>query len=304
MILSNKTYLPYLALTAAAIIWGANTPIMKYTLSFVPVFTLAFLRFFFASMLLLPFVFKQIHFEKKDWFHLFLSAFLGLTVNLTLYFVGLTMTSALNTGIIGGTLPIVTLFFAYVFLSEKVSRRMIIGSAISLLGLCVIIGKDILLQGLDISPLGDAMIFISNIAFASYITLSKGLTPRYKPLVLTFFIFFVGSIFFIPGVAFEYGDNPTWISHIPVLAIGGIFYGIIFSALIAFSLWQYGISKVQETQLGLFLYISPLISSLLAICVLGENLSEEFLIGTLLIFIGLFIAEAHLRHKKSLHHAS
>jgi drug/metabolite transporter (DMT)-like permease len=299
---SYKRYLPYLALIIAAIIWGANTPVMKLTLASVPLFSLAFLRFFVGALFLLPFVYKQLDYKKKDWFHLFLCAFLGVTIIITLYFLGLRMTSALNSGIINGIQPIVILFFAYVFLQEKITKRMILGSLVSILGLGLIIGKDILSQGFDVSPLGDTIIFLSTIIFAAYVTLSKELSKKYSPLVLTFFLFFVGGIFFLPGVVFEYTTNPTWYMQVSPLAYFGIFYGIIFSAVIAFLLWQYGLSKVSESQVGFFLYLTPVISTIAAIYFLGETITEEFLMGAMLIFIGLFISEAHLHHKKPFHH--
>lgn len=297
-----KKYLPYIALATAAVIWGANTPIMKVTMLYVPVFSLAFLRFFIASLILLPFVYKQLHFQRKDWFSLFLCSFLGITILITLYFFGLKLTSALNAGVIGGTMPILSLVFASFFLNEKMTKKVIIGAILGLLGILVIVGKDLLTRGLDISPLGDVLIFLSNIAFAAYITLSKKLSKTYSPLTITFFIFFVGSLFFLPGVFADLSLNPFWYATMPVGAYIGILYGILFSGLIAFSLWQYGLSKISEGKSGFFLYISPVVTSIIAIVFLSEIVTEEFLIGTLLIVIGLFVAEAHLGHKHPHHH--
>jgi drug/metabolite transporter (DMT)-like permease len=62
---SFKKYFPYIALATAAIIWGANTPIMKVTMLYVPIFSLAFLRFFIASLILLPFVYNDLTFKKE-----------------------------------------------------------------------------------------------------------------------------------------------------------------------------------------------------------------------------------------------
>lgn len=297
-----KKYLPYIALAGAAVIWGANTPIMKVTMLYVPLFSLAFLRFFLAALILLPFVYKQLHFQKKDWFPLFLCAFLGITILITLYFLGLKMTSALNTGIIGGTIPMITLVFAALFLHEKMTKKIILGAVIGMIGILVIVGKDVFAKGLDISPMGDMLIFLSNIAFAAYITLSKKLSKNYTPLAITFFIFFVGSLFFLPGVFMDITANPTWFITMPLFAYAGILYGILFSGILAFAFWQYGLSKVSETNVGFFLYISPIVTSILAIWFLGEAVSEEFLMGTLLICIGLLIAEAHVHHKKPFHH--
>lgn len=297
-----NNYLPYIALASAAVIWGANTPIMKVTMLSVPPFTLAFLRFFIASLILFPFVRRQINFQKKDLPSLFLAAFLGITVLISLYFFGLKLTSALNAGIIGGTLPITSLIFAAIFLHERVTRKIVIGACISLFGIFIIVGKDLLVYGLHISPFGDILIFLSNIAFAAYDTLSKKLLKLYSPLAITFFIFFVGSLTFLPGVWWDLQTNPSWHATLPFGAYVGIVYGILFSALIAFSFWQYGLSKTTETSAGFFFYITPLVTTVIAISFLGENLTNEFLIGSLLIFIGLLVAQAHLHHKKPLHH--
>jgi drug/metabolite transporter (DMT)-like permease len=299
---SFKTYFPYIALATAAIIWGANTPIMKVTMLYVPIFSLAFLRFFIASLILLPFVYKNLTFKKSDWFPLFLCAFLGITILITLYFLGLRMTSALNTGIIGGTTPIITLIFAALFLHEKLTKKIMLGAVIGLIGILIIVGKDMFVQGIDISPIGDMLIFLSNIVFAAYITLSKKLSKTYSPLTLTFFIFFIGSLFFLPGVFIDATSNPTWIFNLPPFAYFGILYGILLSGLLAFGLWQFGISKVSETNVGFFLYISPIVTTLIAITFLGEHVTAEFLIGSLLIVIGLLVAEAHLHHKRPHHH--
>jgi drug/metabolite transporter (DMT)-like permease len=212
------------------------------------------------------------------------------------------MTSALNTGIIGGTTPIITLMFAAIFLHEKLTKKIIIGAIIGLIGILVIVGKDMFVQGIDISPIGDMVIFLSNIVFAAYITLSKKLSKNYSPLTLTFFIFFIGSLFFLPGVYMDTISNPSWIFDLPLFAYLGILYGILFSGLLAFAFWQYGIAKVSETNVGFFLYISPIVTTLIAITFLGEHVTAEFMIGSLLIFIGLLVAEAHLHHKHPHHH--
>ena len=47
-----------LAILIANIIWGAAPPVFKYALEGIPPFILAFIRFFSASLIFLPFIFK------------------------------------------------------------------------------------------------------------------------------------------------------------------------------------------------------------------------------------------------------
>ncbi len=63
---------PILALIITNIIWGAASPIFKFALQNIPPFTLAFIRFFFAGLLFLPFVF--LFYQKlslKRWLEVF-----------------------------------------------------------------------------------------------------------------------------------------------------------------------------------------------------------------------------------------
>ena len=51
--------LPYLALLAAHLIWAVNFVVAKVTLQEMPSMSLAFLRFFFAVILIAPFFFNS-----------------------------------------------------------------------------------------------------------------------------------------------------------------------------------------------------------------------------------------------------
>jgi uncharacterized membrane protein len=260
-------------------------------------FFLAFLRFFLAALILLPFVYKQLHFQKKDWFSLFLCAFLGITILITLYFLGLRMTSALNTGVIGGTMPIITLVFAAIFLHEKMTKKIIFGAVIGMIGILVIVGKDVFAKGLDISPMGDMLIFLSNIAFAAYITLSKKLSKNYTPLAITFFIFFVGSLFFLPGVFMDITANPTWFINMP-FCICRNFYMEFCSQESSHSLSGNMDSLKYLKQMSVFLYISPIVTSIIAIGFWGsDQRSSSWATADL---HGLLVAEAHVHHKQHL----
>ncbi|EKE12839.1 MAG: hypothetical protein ACD_13C00135G0001, partial [uncultured bacterium] len=56
-----------LALIVANIIWGAASPIFKLSLQNIPPFTLAFLRFFLGSILLIFVVGKKIFIQISSW---------------------------------------------------------------------------------------------------------------------------------------------------------------------------------------------------------------------------------------------
>ena len=135
---SNHFRTAVIALIIANIIWGAAPPIFKWALQDIEPFTLAFLRFFIASIMILPFAYKHLHVKREDIAEVFLIGFLGVTLNIAFFFLGLKYAPSINASIIGSAGPIFLILFAFLFLREKPKERVIAGSLIGLLGVLVI----------------------------------------------------------------------------------------------------------------------------------------------------------------------
>lgn len=291
--MTNKKTLAYLSLTIASIIWGANGPIMKYVLQTIPPFTLALIRFGGASAVLFPFVLNKLSIAKKDRINILLVSLFGVSLNIGFYFLGLKTTTALNAGIIVASLPIFTLIFAAIFLKEKVKKNFVFGSVLGLLGILVIISKDILLT--TFSPIGDFLILLATLSYVFYEILSKKL-KHYSPVLITFYMFLIASATFFPFAFLEFQSNPYWIYKLSFSVILGSFYGIFFSSICAYVLWQWALWQLQATRVGFFFYLDPIVSTITAVLFLSEQITPAFLFGSIFIFLGLFIAEGHIKH--------
>lgn len=281
----------FTALFLSAAIWGITPPIMKLTLSVVPLFSLACIRFGVASLFLFPLVYKHLHIQKKHIPLLIFSGMAGITIHMSLFFWGLTLTSSINASIIGATVPLMTLFLAHTFLREKIKHTVLLGAILGTVGISIILLKDAFAGGVSVSPLGDILLLISTLAFVVYELVSKELFRTYKALPITFYNFVIGTLSFLPAALYEYTLNPQWIATLPHPAWLGILFGIFFPSLLAFSLWQWGLSKVEASRVGFFCYLHPIIGTIAAILILGETPTLVFTIGSLLIFLGLFVAE-------------
>ncbi|OGH38052.1 MAG: hypothetical protein A2905_05110 [Candidatus Levybacteria bacterium RIFCSPLOWO2_01_FULL_36_10] len=283
----------YLALITASLIWGATGPVMKLTLETVPIFMLAFIRFSVASLLLFPFVKNRLHIEKKHVRSLLFSALLGVTLNIGFFFLGLRLTSALNAGILIASTPIFTFAFAHFLLKEKIRINFILGAILGITGVSIIIGRDVLQRGLGLSPLGDFLIILSVLSFVGFETASKKLFKIYSPLVITFYSFLIGAITFLPFAFWQNIADSSWMGKLSQPVVFGIIFGILLSSLSAYSLWEWGLSKVSESRVGFFLYLNPISSTLTAVLLLSERITPVFLLGSVFIFTGLFLAEFH-----------
>jgi drug/metabolite transporter (DMT)-like permease len=150
--------------------------------------------------------------------------------------------------------------------------------------------------GLEVSPIGDVMIIASTFTLVAAEIINKKLFSYYSPFVVTFYMFLIGSLAFSPFAIHFFTTQPGLIMTLPPTAIGSLFYGILFSSFIAYIFWQKGLSQVAASRAGFFVYMDPIITSCLAVLLLNERITLPFLIGTVLIFIGILVAYGHIPH--------
>ncbi|MBI2036644.1 DMT family transporter [Candidatus Microgenomates bacterium] len=298
---SNHRQLAFLALILASIIWGASAAVMKITLFTVPPFSLALIRFGAAALLFLPLVWKNLIIKKEDLPAFLLLGLIGFTVHIPLFLFGLKLTTALNAGIIVSSVPLFTLLLASIFLKEKIKINLVLGIILGIAGVGIIIGKDAFATGVKLSPFGDMLILTAMLLFVFYEILSKKLFRKYSVFVVTFYSFVIGAVTFIPFAIFEFAQNPNWINNVSQASFWGIIYGIFLSSFAAYSLWQWGLSKLSANRVGFFFYLDPVVATIVAVILLSEVVTGPFIIGSLLIFAGLFIAEGRLPYHHPIH---
>jgi len=288
-----------LALIVANIIWGFASPIFKWSLTNITPFTLAFLRFFIASIIFGILLRKKlalpIH-DKKDLKLLIIHALTGITGNITFFFLGLQLTLAMNVPVIASSQPIMVFLFAYIFLKEKFKFNKVLGMIIGTVGILTIVLEPIYYNGIDGNAFGNFLIVLATISGVIGMLTGRTLFQKYDPLVLTFWAFIISAISFLPPAILEYIQHPTLFSTLDVRGISGIIFGSVFSSAIAYGLFSYGLSKIQASEASLFIYIDPIAGSILSYFMLHEPITIPFLIGAFFIFTGIFIAEHRIHY--------
>ncbi len=289
-----------LALIIANMIWGAAAPIFKLSLTNIPPFTLAFWRFFLGALILLtvfgPHVAKPGELLKKDGKSLLLYALSGITVNIIFFFEGLKHTLSINAPIIASGAPIVTMLLAIIFLNEPFVRKKFIGMIAGSIGIIIIIIEPILEKGIDGSVLGNIFLAVATLGAVGQTLIGRKVLQKYNPTLFTFWAFLIGSLTFLPLAIFEVIQTPLLYQQINTYGYIGIAYGALFSSVLGYGLFAWGLSKIQATDATMFTYIDPIIGTILGFILLNERISPMFLLGAVLIFSGIFIAEGRLHY--------
>lgn len=288
-----------LALIIANIIWGFASPIFKWSLTNISPFLLAFLRFFIASIVFGIILRKQLKLpiaDKKDLRLLLIHALTGITGNITFFFLGLQLTLAMNVPVIASSQPIMVFLFAYVILKERFKLNKILGMIIGTLGILTIVLEPIYYNGLDGNAFGNFLIILATISGAVGMITGRKLFEKYNPLVLMFWAFIISTISFFPPALTEYLQHPQIFASLDIRGITGIVFGSLFSSAIAYGLYSYGLSKIPASEASLFIYIDPIAGTILSYFMLHEPITIPFLIGSLFIFLGIFIAERRIHY--------
>jgi drug/metabolite transporter (DMT)-like permease len=294
----HKIRLAVLALIASNTIWGAASPIFKWSLLSIHPFTLGYLRFSVAVILLFPFVYKDLYIHKEDLTKILVAA-IGLTINIGFFFLGLSKTTSINAPIIASAAPIFILLLSMAILKEKVKLKTSVGTAIGAIGIITIVLTPLFKTGLDGSVTGNMFLVVSTLGSIMHLMASKELAGKYKALPMIFYTFIVASVVFTPFFCYEvhkYG----FLSQLTFQGTTGVIYGALFASIAAYALFHYAIDYLKASEVGVFTYVDPIVAVLIAFPLLGEAPTIDYLIGTLLVFVGIFIAENRI-HFHPLH---
>ena len=280
-------------------IWGSTFVFTKMLLqnglSPAQIFTL---RFIIAYILLLAFALSRHRFRLfcKSLKDELLMVVLGITGG-SVYFLAenaaMLYTTATNTSLIVCSCPLFAmLLFAIVYRhSERVSRLQAMGSVIACLGMAVVV-----LNGhfvLHLSPLGDMLAFAACLCWAVYSLLMKPATERYSSLFITRKVFFYGLLTIIPYYFFVPGFPSMEVLLRPEVLWNLLFLGVVAS-MICYVTWNWVISKLGAVIATNWVYFNPITTIIFAWWLLHEQITVWFLLGTVLILTGMYLAD----HKK------
>jgi drug/metabolite transporter (DMT)-like permease len=289
----------FLALIVANIIWGAAAPIFKLSLENIPLYTLAFWRFFLGALILLAVFRKKMTLtlkSRRDAVFLVAYALLGITLNIIFFFEGLKLTLSINSPIIASGQPIMTMLFALLFLHETFHPKKFLGMLLGTIGIIVIIIEPLLLTGVNGSVLGNLLLVIATVAAVGQTIVGKQVIEKYNPFAFTFWAFLIGAASFFPMMIREYISIPNLYPLLDWRGYLGIFYGAVFSSATAYSLFAWGLSKIDATDTAIFSYVDPIVGTILGAWLLSEPISVPFIVGSILIFGGIFVAEGRIHY--------
>ena len=282
-------------------IWGSTFVFTKILLqnglSPAQIFTLRFIVAYGLIIALTLLAGQSIKLFSDSWRDELVMALLGVTGG-SLYFLtenaSMLYTTATNTSLIVCTCPLFAMLLVAIVYrkTEHITRIQTLGSLIACLGMAVVV-----LNGhfvLHLSPLGDLLAFGACLCWAFYSLLMKSAHQRYDTLFITRKVFFYGLLTIIPYFIVKPGFPPMEVILRHDVLWNLLFLGVIASML-CFITWNWVIGKLGAVVATNWVYFNPITTILFAWWLLDEKITIWFLLGSLLIIIGMLLSERKSR---------
>jgi drug/metabolite transporter (DMT)-like permease len=279
-----NTLLANLCLAAAGALWGTGFLFAKLAFAEMTVFENVLFRFLFASVVLVPFLFRGVgKFSRKDFWLLLLASVVGVPVQFLVQFKGLELTTVSHAALMVGTLPMLVALSSVLFLQEHLSWLEWTALVLSAFGVVLIAISKGSAQGPQASAKGDVLVLVSMLAAVVMILIAKRLMREYDPLHLTASMLILGTVIL---VACFVATQPVRLHFSQRAWLAVAAQGTLATA-IAYICWNWGLARVPASRAGGFLNLEPHVGPLLGVWILHETLGSLAILGG-----GMIIAAA------------
>ncbi|MBP1673577.1 MAG: protein of unknown function transrane [Bacteroidetes bacterium] len=287
----------HIALISANIIFGFSAPFSKLLFnSYLSYSSLLLLRsiggaiLFWGASLFIP---KE-KLSKKEIVILIIAAFVGVIFNQGLYMAGLARTTPIHCGLLQTLGPVYTLLLATFILKEPFTLKKLLGVLVGMSGALILIFSEYSNQNSSKthSYIGDILVIASGVAFALYLTLFMNIIKKYNPITIMKWMFLFSSIVLTPFYFHELEEirNITFSDQKPMLDfILYLGYIIIAATFIGYLLISFAQKRIRPTIVSMYVYIQPIIMTILSIMWGLGTFNVEKLVAALLIFVGVYI---------------
>lgn len=282
----------YAILAVVMLAWAGNAIVGRAAREAVPPFTLAFVRWSGALLILMPFALRPLRRDaatlRAHWRIVLLLGLLGVASFNALLYLALHTTTATNAILIQAAIPPLVLVANALVFADRPPAGQIAGVTLSTLGvLLVVTHADIgTLRALSFAR-GDLYVLCAVLAWSFYTVLLRK-RPAVEPVSFLAVTFAIGAAAMLPlalaeemrGAAIVWGPR----------SLGAFAYVAVLPSLLAYFLYNKAVTMIGPARAGQTTALMPVFGSLLAAAILGEPLHAYHLVGLALILVGIAVA--------------
>ena len=273
----------------AVILWGGSLPSTKVAVSQASVPTVLWLRFGTAVVVLFVFLALRKKLRLLSLRETFIFAalgFIGVFFHNSVQGAALRSLSAGTSGLIVAANPIAIALLGALLLGERLNGRKIAGILVAAFGVLVIMSKGSLSFSGRGFAAGEIFMVLSVFSWGLFSVLSRKALQKSEPSLAMGYTILFGWLY-SSGPFFWTGGY----REIPAIAPSGwaniLFLGVFCSAA-AYLFWYDALRELPASEVGVFLYVNPVVAVTLSVLFLGEPMTLSMIAGGALVFLGVW----------------
>lgn len=278
-----------LLMLITALMWGSGFIGMDIGLEYLTVLQLMAGRFTLATIILCIVFRKKLKLINKAvlWKGAVLGSILFLAFVIQTY--GLLYTTPSKNAFLTALNVIFVPLIAYIIYKRRFDRFEILAAVIAIVGI-----GFLSLQGSLTMNIGDLLSIACALAFAFDIFYTNVFVKTEDALALTIVQFMTASLLSLVTAGFM-GELTT---NVPQEGLYAIVYLAIFCTVIAYVCQNIGMQYANPTKSAIILSTEALFGTILSVIILHELLTGRMIVGCVLIFLAILIAEVKPTFRK------
>jgi drug/metabolite transporter (DMT)-like permease len=221
--------------------------------------------------------------RRRDLPVLLLCSFLGVTANMALYLEGLSRSTATNAGLMMCLIPVFTFAIAAAARHERFQPSRAVGVLVALFGVSMLHWAEAPELARE-HGLGNLLMVLNTLSYATYLVISRPLLARYPPLVLIAWVF-VLAVPFAPWLA----RGERLLPQAGAGAWWALAFILVFPTSVAYLLNTFALARLRASTTAMYVYVQPLITGLGSRIVLGEQLTRGTVLSAACVFVGIWL---------------
>ncbi len=275
----------YLLLTLTTLMWGGNAVAGRLAVDAISPMALTSLRWVVVCAVMPVLLRHQIreHWPvlRTHWKFIVAMGTVGFTAFNALMYLAAYSTTAINIGILQGSIPVFVLIGAFIAYRTPIGPVQALGVLVTLLGVAVVASRG------DIAVLRHFMI-VACTFYAGY-TVAIRSRPQVPGLVFFSALAMVACLVSLPLLAIEVAQGAFVVKAPQGWLI--LLYVAIGPSILSQLFFMRSVELIGPGRAGVFVNLVPVFAPILAVLILGEQLALYHGVALLLVLGGIFIAE-------------
>ena len=263
---------PVLLLMLTALFWASNAIAAQFARGEISAMQHVLIRWIMTTAVMWPLFGRQaLHFlplVRRQWPTVAAMAVLGFTGFNILFYLASFNTTAVNIGILQGSVPVFVVLGAFLVRGTRITAMQSLGVLVTLVGVSVVATRGTPWQVLDVAfNFGDVLMLMACASYAGYAVLLQGRPPMPGAAFFTLMAL-IATLTAIPPVIWEMASrNVGWPSVTGWLITAFV---AVFPGALAQQFFMRGVDLIGPGRAGIFINLVPVFAAVLAVLILSE----------------------------------